>query len=46
MKSTMATNAPPTTQPAIFKLTASGTFVERTRLISAAIARRAYEPDY
>lgn len=43
MKSTMATNASPTTQPAIFKLTASGTFVERTRQISAAVARRAYE---
>ena len=43
MKSTKATNAPPTTQPAIFKLTASGTYVERTRQISAAIARRAYE---
>lgn len=43
MKSTMATNARPTIQPAIFKLTASGTFVERTRQISAAVARRAYE---
>lgn len=43
MKRTMATNASPTTQPAIFKLTASGTFVERTRQISAAVARRAYE---
>jgi len=43
MKSTMATNPRPTTQPAIFKLTASGTFVERRRQISAAIARRAYE---
>ena len=43
MKSTMATNAQPSTQPAIFKLTTSGTFVERTRQISAAIARRAYE---
>ena len=43
MKSTMATNAQSTTQPAIFKLTASGTFVERRRQISAAIARRAYE---
>lgn len=42
MKSTTATKAPPTTQPALFKLTASGTFVERTRQISAAIARRAY----
>ena len=43
MKSTMATNAPPTTQPAQFKLTASGTCVEQTRLISATVARRAYE---
>ena len=43
MKSTMSTNAQARTQPAIFKLTASGTFVERTRHISAAIARRAYE---
>ena len=43
MKSTMATNPPSTTQPAIFKLTASGTFVERRRQIFAAIARRAYE---
>lgn len=43
MKSTMATNAPPATQPAHFKLTASGTSVEQTRLISAAVARRAYE---
>jgi len=43
MKSTLTTNAPPTTQPTKFKLTASGTLVEQTRLISAAIARRAYE---
>jgi len=43
MKSTMTTNAPSTTQPAIFKLTASGTFVERRRQIFAAIALRAYE---
>lgn len=43
MKSTMAKKAIPTTQPAIFNLTASGAFVERTRRISAAIARRAYE---
>lgn len=43
MKSTMETNASPTTQPAIFKLTATGTFVERTRQISTAVARRAYE---
>lgn len=43
MKNTMTMNAPPTTQPAIHKLTASGTFVERRRQVSAAIARRAYE---
>jgi HSP20 family molecular chaperone IbpA len=45
MKTTMTTNAsaPPTTQPANFKLRASGTSVEQTRLISAAVARRAYE---
>lgn len=45
MKSTMTTNAPaaPTTQSANFKLRASGTSVEQTRLISAAVARRAYE---
>ena len=43
MKNTMTTNAPSTTQPAILKLRASDTFVERRRQISAAIARRAYE---
>jgi HSP20 family molecular chaperone IbpA len=43
MKSTVTTNAPLTTQTAKFKLTASGTLVEQTRLISAAVARRAYE---
>ena len=43
MKSTSATNARPTSQPAIFKLTTSGTFVERARHISNAIARRAFE---
>jgi len=43
MKSTLATNARPTTQPAVFRLTASGTFVERMQQISAAIANRAYE---
>lgn len=42
MKNTSATNARPS-QPAIFKLTASGTFVERTQHISNAIARRAFE---
>jgi HSP20 family molecular chaperone IbpA len=36
-------NAQSRTQPAIFKLTASATFVEPRRQISAAIARRAYE---
>ena len=43
MKNTPARNSKPTSQPAIFKLTASGTFVERTRHISNAIARRAFE---
>ena len=43
MKSTTTTDARQTTQPAIFKLATSGTFVERTRHISSAIARRAYE---
>jgi len=43
MKSTMSMNAQSGTQPAIFKLTASGPFAERRRQISAAIARRAYE---
>jgi HSP20 family molecular chaperone IbpA len=43
MKNTTTTDARQTTQPAIFKLATSGTFVERTRHISSAIARRAYE---
>jgi HSP20 family molecular chaperone IbpA len=45
MKSTMTTNAPApsTTQPANFKIRTSGTSVEQTQLISAAVARRAYE---
>jgi HSP20 family protein len=43
MKSTMSMNAQSRTQPAIFKLTASDSFAERRRQISAAIARRAYE---
>jgi hypothetical protein len=43
MKSTLTTSPRPTTQPAVFKLTASGTFVERMRQISVAIANRAYE---
>ena len=43
MKSTTTTDARQTSQPAIFKLATSGTFVERTRHISSAIARRAYE---
>ena len=42
MKST-TTDARQTTQPTIFKLATGGTFVERTRQISSAIARRAYE---
>jgi HSP20 family protein len=42
MKSTSATNARPTSQPAMF-ITASGTFVERAQHISDAIARRAFE---
>jgi HSP20 family molecular chaperone IbpA len=41
MKNTQATNS--TTQPAVFRLTASGTAVERTQQISDAIAHRAYE---
>lgn len=43
MKSTQAPNPRPTTQPAIFRLTASSTLVERMRQISASIAGRAYE---
>ena len=43
MKSKLAMKPRTTTQPAIFKLTASGTLVERARQISTAIARRAYE---
>src|SRR6185437_12789606 len=43
MKNTMATNPQPMTKPAVFRLTASGTLVERRQQISAAIARRAYE---
>ena len=43
MKNTLATNSRSVTQPTVFRLTASGTFVERMRQISAAIARRAYE---
>jgi HSP20 family protein len=42
MKST-TTDARQITQPAIFKLATSGTFVERRRHISSAIACRAYE---
>jgi HSP20 family protein len=43
MKNTPATNAKPTSQPAIFNLTTSGTLIEQTRHISNAIARRAFE---
>ncbi|MGA8621126.1 MAG: Hsp20 family protein [Candidatus Sulfotelmatobacter sp.] len=43
MKSTLAPNPQPTTQPAIFKLGIEGTYVERMRHISDAIGRRAYE---
>src|SRR5579864_941324 len=43
MKSTLAPNPRPTTQPAVFRLTASSTLVERMRQISASIAHRAYE---
>jgi hypothetical protein len=43
MKGIMSTKAQPTTKPAISKRTASGTFAEPRRQISAAIARRAYE---
>jgi HSP20 family molecular chaperone IbpA len=43
MHNTITTNAPSTTQPTLFKLTATGTFVERRRQISEAIGRRAYE---
>ncbi|MGA7928548.1 MAG: Hsp20 family protein [Candidatus Sulfotelmatobacter sp.] len=43
MKSTPATNPQATTQPAIFRLGEEGTYVERMRQISDAIARRAYE---
>lgn len=43
MKSTLAPNPRPTTQPAVFRLTASSTLVERMRQMSASIADRAYE---
>jgi hypothetical protein len=43
MKSTLATNPHPTTQPASFRLGVEGTYVERMRHISDAVARRAYE---
>jgi hypothetical protein len=43
MKSPLATNSQPTTQPANFKPRMEGTYVERMRRISDAIARRAYE---
>ena len=43
MKRKLAMNPQPTTQPAVFRLGEAGTYVERTRHISDAIARRAYE---
>jgi HSP20 family molecular chaperone IbpA len=43
MKNTLAMNPRSDTQPTVFRLTASGTFVERMQQISAAIAGRAYE---
>ncbi|MGA7926433.1 MAG: Hsp20/alpha crystallin family protein [Candidatus Sulfotelmatobacter sp.] len=43
MKRKLATNPQATTQPAVFRLGEEGTYVERTRHISDAIARRAYE---
>ena len=43
MKRKLATNPQPTTQPAVFRLGEEGTYIERTRRISDAIARRAYE---
>jgi HSP20 family molecular chaperone IbpA len=43
MKSPLARNAQPTTQPAILRSTASEALAERLRQASAAIARRAYE---
>ena len=43
MKNTLAMNPRSVTQPTVFRLTASGTFVERMQQISAAIAGRAYE---
>jgi HSP20 family protein len=43
MKSSIATNPQPATQPAVLRLVAGGTYVERMRHISGAVARRAYE---
>ena len=43
MKNTLAMNPRSVTQPTVFWLTASGTFVECMQQISAAIAGRAYE---
>lgn len=43
MKNALAMNSRSVTQPTVFRLTASGTFVERMQQISAAIACRAYE---
>ena len=43
MKSILETDPRTTTQPAVFRLTASSTLVERMRQISAFSADRAYE---
>jgi len=43
MKNTLAMNPRSVTHPTVFRLTASGTFVERMQQISTAIACRAYE---
>ena len=42
MKNTLAMNPRSVTHPTVFRLTASGTFVERMQQISTAIAGRAY----
>jgi HSP20 family protein len=43
MKNTLAMNPRSVTHPTVFRLAASGTFVERMQQIYAAIAGRAYE---
>jgi HSP20 family protein len=43
MKNALAMKSRSVTQPTVFRLTASGTLVERMQQISAAIACRAYE---